>query len=269
MITESIMDINDIRKIGKRLHMEISIHLNELLGDISLGKGAGGDTTHPIDKRAEDIVYEELVKLDEPVTLVSEECGIKDIRGGGPRLLVDPIDGSRNAISGVPLFSTSIALIDGDTIGRTSIGYVINLISGDEFWALKGKGSYLNGHPIRTQEDAVCSVIAYEAQTPKVDIPKIMPLVSLFNRARCFGSTALDMALLAQGALSVFIVPCPSRSFDFAAGYLLIKEAGGIVTDLNGKDIDEVKVSVDKSTPLLASANGELHQRALDVLRKD
>lgn len=260
------MQIKNIRNIGKRLHMEISLHLNELLDHTSLGKGAGGDMTHPIDKRAEDIVFEELVKLDEPVTLVSEECGVKDIRGGGPRFLVDPIDGSRNAISGVPLFSTSIALIDGDTIGDTTVGYVINLISGDEFWALKGGGSYLNGQPIRTQEDAACSVIAYEAQTPKVDIPPIVPLLSLFDRARCFGSTALDMAFVAQGAVSVFVVPSQSRSFDFAAGYLLIKEAGGIVTDLHGEDIDKVKVSVDKSTPLLASANRELQKRALDVL---
>ena len=109
-------------------------------------------------------------------------------------------------------------------------------------------------------------VIAYEAQTPKLDIPKIMPLISLFNRSRCFGSTALDMAFVAQGAVSLFIVPCLSRSFDFAAGYLLIKEAGGLVTDLNGNEIDEIKVSVDRSTPLLASANEKLHRKALDAL---
>ncbi len=261
------ISISDIRKIGKRLREEIPSHLEELRRAAPLGKGAGGDTTHPIDKLAEDIVYEELVRLDEPVTLVSEECGLKDIKGGGPRLLVDPIDGSRNAISGITLFSTSIAFIDGDTIKDALIGYVINLIGGDEFWALKGGGSFLNGIPIRTQQDNVFRVIAYEAQTPSVDIPKIMPLLSLFNRARCFGSTALDMAFLAQGAVSVFVVPSLSRSFDFAAGCVLIKEAGGIVTDLNGKDIEDVKVSVDRSTHLLASANWELHRQALEVFK--
>ena len=94
-----------------------------------------------------------------------------------------------------------------------------------------------------------------------------MPLISLFNRARCFGSTALDLAFVAQGAVSMFIVPSASRSFDFAAGYLLIKEAGGIVTDLTGKEIDDVKVGVDRSTPLLASANDVMHERALAVLK--
>ena len=213
------MDINDIRKIGGRLKKEISLHLDELRSGSPLGKGASGDTTHRIDKRAEDIVREELERLGEPVTLVSEECGLIDIRGGGARLLVDPIDGSRNAVSGIPLFSTSIALINGDTIKNTSAGYVVNLISGDEFWAVAGGGSFLNGLPVRTQQDNLFRVLSYEAQTPGKDILKIMPLISLFNRARCFGSTALDLAFVAQGAVSMFIVPSASRSFDFAAGY--------------------------------------------------
>lgn len=262
------MNINDIREIGTRLKKEISSHMDVLTDHASLGKGASGDTTHPIDKLAEDIVYEELERLGEPATFVSEECGTREIRGGGPRLLVDPIDGSRNAVSGIPLFSTSIALVDGDTVGQTKIGYVINLISGDEFWAIKGVGSFLNGSPIITQKDGVYRVIAYEAQTPKTDIPVIMPLISIFHRARCFGSTALDMAFLAQGAVSVFVVPSLSRSFDFASGYLLIKEAGGRVTDLDGKEIDRVEVRVDRSTPLLASANEELHRKALEILMR-
>ena len=93
-----------------------------------------------------------------------------------------------------------------------------------------------------------------------------MPLLSMFDRVRCFGSTALDLAFLAQGALSVFVVPCPSRSFDFAAGYLLVKEAGGIVTDLKGDSIEDVEIGVKKSTPLLAAANVKLHTRAMECL---
>lgn len=261
------MDINDIRKIGKRLREEIPLKLKEHDKAASLGRGAGGDMTHPVDKLAEDIVYEELVRLGEPVTLISEECGIKDIKGGGPRLLVDPIDGSRNAVSGIPLFSTAIALIDGDSVAETSIGYVINLVSGDEFWALKGAGSFHNGNPITAQKDDVLRAVVYESSAPGVEIPKIMPLISLFNRARCFGSTALDMAFLAQGAVSVFVVPSSSRPFDFVAGCLLIKEAGGIVTDVMGGAIDDVTISVDRTTSILASANRELHEKALAVLK--
>jgi myo-inositol-1(or 4)-monophosphatase len=261
------MELDDIRNIGARLKREIPLHLDELRKGAPLGKGAGGDVTLPLDKRAEDIIIEEVEKLGKPVTIVSEECGVKHINGGGQRLLVDPIDGSRNALSGVTLFSTSIALVDGDTIEGTLIGYILNIISGDEFWALRGNGSFLNGTHITTQAGDLCKVIAYEAQSPGRDIVRIMPLISLFNRARCFGSTALDMAFLAQGAVSMLCIPSPSRSFDFAAGYLLVKEAGGTVSDLEGREIDSIEVGVKRATPVLASANKELHEKALEVLK--
>ena len=170
-------------------------------------------------------------------------------------------------MSGIPFFSTSIAVIDGETINNISIGYVINLINGDEFWAEKKRGSFFNEIPVKTQEKEDFNLIVYEAQTPKRDIPKIVPLLSLFRKTRCFGSIALDMAFLSQGAVSMFIAPAPSRSFDFAAGYLLIKEAGGIITDLEGKEITETKVGMEKSSPLLASGNEKLHKKALEVLK--
>jgi myo-inositol-1(or 4)-monophosphatase len=260
------MNINSLRKIGKRLRKEILLHLEDLRNAAPLGKGASGDITYPIDKKAEDIVLEEAEKLKIPLTIVSEECGVIDIRGGGIKLLLDPIDGSRNALSGVPLFSTSIAIVDGNTIGKVSLGYVINLISGDEFWAVKGGGSFMNGTKVKTQQDHTFKVLAYEAQTPKVDIPVIMPLISMFPRARCFGSTALDLAFLAQGAISVFAVPSNSRSFDFAAGYLMVKEAGGIISDLTGRAIEDIGISVKKTTSLLAAGNEEMHKKALEVL---
>jgi myo-inositol-1(or 4)-monophosphatase len=262
------MDINDIRKIGQRLKKEISSHLEELRKGAPIGKGASGDITHPIDKRAEDIVIEEVKKLGKSITLVSEECGVKDINGGGPRLLIDPIDGSKNAMSGITSYSSSIALLEGNTIRQMLIGYVINLATGDEFWAIKNKGSFFNGNPIRTQQDENFKVINYETQSPGRDILRILPLLSLFNRTRCLGSTALDMAFLAQGAVSVFVTPSPSRSFDFAAGYLLIKEAGGIVTDLNGREIEDIEIGVKRSVPLLASANEGLHKKALKILKE-
>lgn len=261
------MNIWDLRIIGARLKKEMPPLIRRLRGSSPVGKGASGDMTFPIDKKAEEIVFEEVEGLGKPLTVVSEEYGFKDINGGGIKLLIDPIDGSKNALSGVTFYATSIALIEGDAMGNISIGYIINLVTGDEFWALRGGGSFLNGEPLRTQKEEAFNVIAYETQTPRVDIARIMPLLSLFNRTRCLGSTALDMAFLSQGAISMFVTPAPSRSFDFAAGYLLIKEAGGIITDLEGRGIEDISVGVKRSTPLLASGNERLHQKALEVLR--
>jgi myo-inositol-1(or 4)-monophosphatase len=261
------MDIGDIRKIGERLKREVPPFIETSRGSEPIARGASGDMTYTIDKKAEDIVFEEAEKLRKPLTIISEEYGFKDLKGGGSRLLVDPVDGSKNAISGLPVFSTSIALVDGETLWDTRIGYIINLVNGDEFWALKGRGCFYNGVRVKTQRDAEFKVIVYEAQTPKTDIPKVMPVLSLFRRTRCLGSIAIDMALLAQGAVSMFINPAPSRSFDFASGFLLVREAGGIVTDLEGEDIGETPVGIEKTTPVLASGNEELHKKALETLK--
>jgi myo-inositol-1(or 4)-monophosphatase len=260
------MDIEYFRRIGKRLRQEIPPLAGSALLNTPLGKGASGDITYPIDKKAEDIILEEMEKLNIPLTIVSEESGLIDFKGGGPILLIDPIDGSKNALSGIPVFSTSIALIDGETLERTSAGYIINLVNGDEFWAVRGKGGFFNGKQMKTREDEGFNVIAYEAQTPGADIPKILPLLSFFRRTRSLGSIALDMSLLARGTISMFISPTPSRSFDFASGYLLINESGGIVTDLKGRDLKNTKAGIEKTTSILASGNSKLHEKALKIL---
>lgn len=233
----------------------------------SLGRGAAGDKTYPIDRFAEDIIISEFESSRESFSIISEEYGIMDIRGGGKRVLIDPIDGSKNAISGIPFFCTSIAIADGGNIGSIETAYIINLINGDEFFAERGRGAFLNNERIRTQGDDKFYLIAYEAQSPGRDIPEILPLLSMAHKTRCLGSTALDLAYLARGSISVFVSPSPSRSFDFAGGYLLVRESGGIFTDIEGKPVEGIEIGLGKSAPLLASANKEIHQRALRLLR--
>lgn len=258
------MNIDALRDIGSSLLREIPLIKKDKKSD--LGTGASGDKTYHIDRVAEDLIISGLEKTGEGFTIISEEIGTKDIRGGGRKVLIDPIDGSRNAISGIPFYSTSIALADGDTVGDIELAYVVNLVNGDEFWAEKGKGAFLNGQKMKTQGDDVFYLIAYEAQAPHKDIPRIIPLLSESRKTRCLGSTALDLAYLASGAISVFVSPSPSRGFDFAGGWLLVQEAGGIFTDLSGNSIDTLGVSLKKSTTLLVSGNADLHEKALRLL---
>jgi myo-inositol-1(or 4)-monophosphatase len=234
----------------------------------ALGVGAAGDRTFPIDKMAEEIIISELEASGLPLSLVSEEYGLKELRGGGRKVLIDPIDGSKNAISGIPFYCTSIAVAEGDTIGSVTSAYVLNLITGDEFRAEKGRGAFLNSVRIASQKDEKFSLVAYEAQAPGKDIPRIMPLLSQSRKTRCLGSTALDLAYLAFGAVSVFVSPSPSRSFDFAGGWLLAGEAGGVFTDMAGKNVQDIAIGLGKATPLLASGNPGLHDRALRLLNE-
>ena len=262
------MDIGILKKIGKRLLEEIPFVRQIPFTDTALGIGAAGDKTFFIDKKAEDIVISGLDESGEALTVISEEVGVKDIKGGGTKVLVDPIDGSKNAISGIPFFCTSIAIVDGNTLKDIVLAYVVNLISGDEFWAEEGKGSFLNDKRIYTQQDDTFSLTAYEAQSPSKDIPRIMPLLSKSRKTRCLGATALDLAYLALGAVSIFVTPSLSRSFDFAGGWLLVQEAGGIFTDIKGNSIETLEVSLKKSSSLLASGNKNLHEKALRLLSK-
>jgi myo-inositol-1(or 4)-monophosphatase len=234
----------------------------------ALGVGAGGDKTFPIDKVAEDIIISELESSGLPLSIISEEYGLKELNGGGKKVLIDPIDGSKNAISGIPFYCTSIAIAEGDTIGSISTAYVVNLINGDEFHAEKNKGAFLNGERIATQKDGEFYLVAYEAQTPGNDISRILPLLSKSRKTRCLGATALDLAYVACGAISVFVSPSLSRSLDFAGGWLLVREAGGVATDLEGNSLDDIEMGLKRSAPLLVSGNMNLHDKALRILNE-
>ncbi len=263
------MNINDLHHIGTSLLQKIASVRNTSIIKAEEGRGAGGDKTHGIDRIAEEVILTELEALQEPLTLVSEEAGIIHLRGGGGiTVVVDPIDGSRNAVAGIPLFCTSIAVADGETIGSVYLGYVINLVNGDRFWAERGRHSFFQGVRMQSQQSGDVSLVAYEAPVPSQDLPMISSLLSEATRVRCLGAMALDLCYLAVGAISIFTTPSPSRSFDFAAGCLMATEAGGVVTDVQGNSIQSVSLGLHKSTTLLAAGNRELHDKALALLNR-
>ncbi len=257
------------REIGVTMRKELPSIIGIEGGLIPLGRGAGGDKTFPVDKWAEDIVITALERVyvsGESFTLISEEMGVKKFGEGRKIVLVDPIDGSNNAKSGIPFFSVSLALLDGGTLADLSAGYVINLAVGDEFWATKSGGAFKNNKKIRTSSNDEFIIMAFEASSPKAHLPRIMPLLLSASRARAFGSIALDLAYLASGALNILAVANPSRTFDYAAGMLILQEAGGVITDIDGNSLDAVAAGIERTVPLLACANRNLHDRALSLL---
>jgi myo-inositol-1(or 4)-monophosphatase len=268
MTNEQWLDI--FRQIGKQMCEGISATLKKEGGTVPLGRGAGGDKTFPVDRWAEDIIIaalESAHREGETFTLISEELGVRKFGQGNKIVLVDPIDGSNNAKSGIPFFSTSLALLNSDTLDTLAVGYVINLAAGDEFWALRDKGAFKNGVRITTSIVEGIAIVAYEASSPQSDLPRLLPLLAQAKRTRCFGSTALDLSYLASGAMSVFVTATASRAFDYAAGMLILVEAGGVITDLTGGTLDHVVVGLNRTAPLLASKNKATHVMALNTLR--
>ena len=260
------MEIEDIRRIGRRVHE--GVKAVRARDQLPLERGAGGDRTFPVDRLAEDIILSGLRGLKLKLHVVSEEAGILDMEGAGEpiTLAIDPVDGSKNAVAGISFFAASIAAGHGGRLGDIESGYVINLVTGDEYWAVRGGGAFLNGLPIRCQSGPELKLALFEASSPARHLRRILPLLEGAAKTRCMGSIALDLALLASGAASFFVSPAQSRSFDYAAGYLLVKEAGGIFTGTDGNDLDGLEIGLEKGSPLLASANQRIHTAALKAL---
>jgi len=239
---------------------------------VRLRRGASGDQTYFIDEVAENIIIEALEKVGgEGVgfTLISEECGIKRV---GPesdiKILIDPLDGSNNAKRGIPYYATSIAVLDGGIMENILVGYVIDIPSGKEYWAIRGEGAWCNGEKIRCREGVDVDMLAFEASVPSKDIERLFPLLVSARKVRCLGAIALDLALLASGALDVLAVATPSRSFDYAAGMLILREAGGVITDLGGKGIERISAGLERTVPLIATSNEVLHRKVLEIIAR-
>src|SRR5579885_3172315 len=186
-----------------------------------LRQGEGGDDTTAIDAAVEEVVLARLRPLG--VSIVSEEVGRID--GDDTLVVVDPIDGSLNAKRGIPFFSLSIAVADGDRMGDVRFGYVYDFGSGEEWTARRGEGAWLDGEPLGAARprDTIELLVMEATSTDLVarDAPK---LVGHARRLRIMGSTALSLCHLAAGRVDGVCTLKPTRSVDIAAGQLLCRE---------------------------------------------
>jgi len=240
-------------------------------GRRELGRGASGDTTVVLDKRLEALVVAAARRAGD-VRLLSEELGSRDF--GSPRatLIVDPLDGSTNAIHGIGLYAVSYALAPLEpTLGKVSLGYVRNLVSGEEYWAFRGKGAFRNGQRIRAQKGPALGLLLLEMSPgPLVEVDRARQALREADKVRCLGSMALDLCYVASGAASavVDVRGDLGRPLDSSAGKLILEEAGGTMTDAGGRSLDGMKIDLEGRTDLVASANRAMHERVLRLLRK-
>jgi myo-inositol-1(or 4)-monophosphatase len=232
---------------------------NAAAGDY--GRGAGGDISRNIDIVAEKTVLNYFKEISFECIVLGEECGRVEL-SSKPKgfVIMDAIDGSANAVRGVPFFCCSLAFAIKDKISSITDGVVTDLSSGDMYWASKGKGSFLNGKKIHVQEKKpIYRIIGINLSgaTPK-QLKKIHHVLKSNNHTRHFGANALEMALFARGLMDVFIdIREKIRVQDIAAGYLLIKEAGGLVLDEKLKPLD-ADLSYKTRLSFIAAANKKI-----------
>ena len=241
-------------------------------GREEVGLGAGGDRTIYLDQLAEAIVVrhlEQAYRSGLRFRLSSEELGERDF--GGERLvLADPLDGSFNAKMGLPYYAVVLAVTEGDRISDVRLGYVQNLVTGDEYHAIAGAGAFHRDAPLRPAPPAFggqsIPLVQFDAPSGVEPRERAAPIFSHAEKVRQLGSAALNLCHTAAGGISLHVTPAPVRSFDLAGPLLILREAGGIATDFLGRPIDAVSVRLDARTTLLASLSPSIHAYALELL---
>lgn len=206
---------------------------------LQVSRKGPADFVSEADRRAERLIKAELQKARPAYGLVMEESGEEAGDDGAPRWIVDPLDGTTNFLHGLPHFAISIAV---EERGEITAGVIYDPVKDELFWATKGGGAFLNDRRIRVsgREDLRTCLLAtgipFHGRGGFDDfshiLSSVMPQVAGIRR---FGSAALDLAYVAAGRYDGYWEQ-DLNIWDIAAGVLLVREAGGIVTDIKGGD---------------------------------
>lgn len=250
------------RKAAPRLRRDY----NEV-EQLQVSKKGPADFVSMADKRAELTVLEELRNARPDWGLLCEESGEVVGDPSKPRWIVDPLDGTTNFLHGVPHFSISIAVEDRRADGRPEIthGLVYQPLTDETFWAEKGRGAWLNERRLRVSARRDMAEALIGTGIPHFGRGNVASWSRIFGAIapevcgiRRLGSAALDLAWVAAGRFDGFWED-DLDIWDTAAGVLLVKEAGGFVSDYRGQD------RMFERREFLA-ASGELHSRLHKLL---
>ena len=219
------------------------------------------DLVTEMDQTVQDLIEDRIRGLYPGHGILAEE-GLDEAGSSDHLWIVDPLDGTTNYAHGFPVFSVSIGVLDQ---GEPLCGVVYNPFAGECFTALRGEGSFLNGFPIRVSStpDLEHSLLAtgfpYNIRhTADTNLDYFGRFALLCQGIRRCGSAALDLCSVACGRIDGFW-EMGLKSWDITAGVLMVTEAGGQVTDFDGKPI-----FTDGSRTL--ASNRLLHEEMIQVL---
>ena len=238
-----------------------------------LGKGAGGDPMKPIDLIAEKAIVEILQQHGVSFTLISEESGVKEFGEESKQcyVTVDPIDGTTNLVRGLPFYASSIAISTMPALSTVFAALVTDLFHDTTYTALEGKGAYRDGKEIAPSaltslEEAVIGLDLNSYKVKEI-APQLTSLIQKTKHIRHFGANALELCYVADGLTEAFVdIRGKLRVTDMAAGFLIVKEAGGTITAPEGHALD-VKLDPKQKIKFIASGNRQMHKTILSLVK--
>lgn len=215
------------------------------------------------DRRAEETLFAELNKARPGYGFLGEEGGNRDGTDRSHTWIVDPLDGTTNFLHGIPHFAISIALQRDDTIVA---GLVFNPVTDELFVAERGKGAFLNDQRIRvaarkrlTDAIVACGIAHHGHGDLGISRKEIGAVQEHVAGMRRFGAAALDLAWVAAGRFDGYWERS-LKPWDMAAGMILVREAGGFITDCDGSDEILLKGHV-------VAGNEAIHKELLACLK--
>jgi len=246
------------RKAGRRLIRDFGEVEN-----LQISVKGPADFVSVADQRTESILVGELQRARAGYPILTEEAGLIDGPDKSHRFIIDPLDGTTNFLHGIPHFAISIAL---EREGQLVSGVIYNPISDDMFTAEKGGGAYLNDNRLRAaaRKDLKLSLAATGIPFMGKDgherfNAELSAVMAVTSGVRRFGSAALDLAWVAAGRYDAYWER-GLKAWDIAAGVLMVREAGGVVSDLNNQQ------KMLETGDVLAS-NEALHGQYLKLLK--
>lgn len=222
--------------------------VSEEVGELKLGKGKTESITLTQELRRKDIPDEERPKFI---------------------FLVDPLDGTSNAIKEIPAYGISVAVAEVPkgrlaTLDDVVLGFISNFGNGNFFEAEKGKGCWLNNEKVKPSTEVNISCMSLGGFTKSSTITA-SKLVDNARRMRVLGSVVLELSYVASGKYDAFLDLRGSRIIDIAASKLILEEAGGVITNKYGEKLHN-KLSIYEKTIVVAANNPILHKQMINIL---
>ncbi|WP_454113596.1 inositol monophosphatase family protein [Microbacterium maritypicum] len=225
-------------------------------------KSSLADIVTEADREVEALIRARLRAARADDGFLGEESGA-EVGSSGITWVVDPIDGTVNYAYGIPAYNVSIAAVRGEPDPATweALAGAVNAPAlGETFTAARGHGAWVNGSRLAvTAETPAGALLAtgfgYDPATHEGDIATVARVMPMARDIRRMGAAALDLAFVAAGRLDGYFER-GLRPWDFAAGALLVEEAGGVVS----------RIDVDSLRPMLIAGGPDVHARLLAIL---
>lgn len=247
-----------LEQVAEAVQKRISELPTGFNGKEEVSVGASGSPTSRIDKLAEDVVIDFVRTNEMDMNILSEEAGMQDI-GSERTLVVDPLDGTANFHSEIPFYSVSLA-VGTRMLGDVTHGLIRNLVTGEIYYAEKGKGAWLDEASISTRrfQSKTSLFLAYIGNSTDASTWKVTEKI---RRIRSLGCASLEMCHIARGMADGFYFNCLDfdkrmRIVDIAASVLVLREAGGEIFNIDGEVLDMAFSLEDRSNFLAVGDPG-------------